>query len=81
VVPNTGFIGDTMKKILLRTFLIAIVVVNLLAWLVDYYSDVSINMLFRFALIMGIMFISAIFTGAALLLGFFDLEERKEHPK
>ena len=70
-----------MKKILLRTFLIAVVVVNLLAWLVDYYSDVSINMLFRIALIMGIMFISAIFTGAALLLGFFDLEERKEHPK
>lgn len=70
-----------MKRILLRTFLIAVVVVNLLAWLVDYYSDVSIAYLFRFALIMGIMFISTIFTGAALLLGFLDTEERKEHPK
>lgn len=70
-----------MKKILLRTLLIAVVVVNLLAWLVDYYSDVTIAYLFRFALIMGIMFISTIFTGAALLLGFLDTEERKEHPE
>lgn len=70
-----------MKKILLRTFLIAVVVVNLLAWLVDYYSDVTIGIMFRVALIMGIMFISAIFTGAALILGFLDTEERKEHPK
>tara|TARA_R110002167_G_scaffold89012_3_gene239957 strand:+ start:14207 stop:14419 length:213 start_codon:yes stop_codon:yes gene_type:complete len=70
-----------MKKILLRTFLIAVVVVNLLAWLVDYYSDVTIAYLFRFALIMGIMFISTIFTGAALLLGFLDTEERTSHPE
>jgi len=70
-----------MKKILLRTFLIAVVVVNLLAWLVDYYSDVTIGIMFRVALIMGVMFISAIFTGAALILGFLDTEERKEHPK
>lgn len=70
-----------MKKILLRTFLIAFVLVNLLAWLVEYYSDVSIALMFRFALIMGIMFITTIFTGAALLLGFLDTEERKEQPK
>lgn len=69
-----------MKKILLRTFLISVVVVNLLAWLVDYYSDVSIALFFRFALIMGIMFISAIFTGAALLLGFMDTESRDTAP-
>lgn len=70
-----------MKKILLRTFLIAVVVVNLLAWLVEYYSDVSIAIFFRVALIVGIMFIAAIFTGAALILGFLDTEERTEHPK
>lgn len=70
-----------MKKILLRTFLIAVVVVNLLAWLVDYYSDVSIAIMFRVALIMGIMFITAIFAGAALLLGFLDTEERNEPPQ
>lgn len=69
-----------MKKILLRTLLIAFVAVNLLAWLVEYYSDVSIALMFRFALIMGIMFITAIFTGAALLLGFLDTEERTKAP-
>lgn len=69
-----------MKKILLRTFLIAVVIVNLIAWLVDYNSDVTIGFMFRFALIMGIMFISTIFTGAALLLGFLDTEERNKAP-
>lgn len=66
-----------MKKILLRTFLIAVVVVNLLAWLVAYYSDITIGIMFRIALIMGVMFITAIFTGAALILGFLDTEERQ----
>lgn len=69
-----------MKKILLTTLLIAFVVVNLLAWLVGYYSDVTIGLMFRFALIMGIMFITAIFTGAALILGFLDTEERNKAP-
>ncbi len=64
-----------MKKILLRTFLIAVVVVNLLGWLVGVYSDVTIGAVFRIALIMGITVISAIFTGAAALLGFLDTEK------
>lgn len=67
-----------MKKILLRTFVISMILVNLLAWLVSYYTEVEIGALFRVALVMGIMFISAIFTGAALLLGFLDTEERPE---
>lgn len=70
-----------MKKILLRTFIIAVIVVNLIAWLVAYYSDVTIGIMFRVALIFGIMFISAIFTGAALILGFLDTEERNSAPK
>lgn len=69
-----------MQKILLRTLLIAVIVVNLLAWLAEYYGDVTIGYMLRFALIMGIMFISAIFTGAALLLGFLDKEERNSAP-
>lgn len=69
-----------MKKILLRTFVIALIVVNSLAWGVDHYSDVSIGILFRVALIIGIMFISTIFTGAALILGFLDKEERDKAP-
>lgn len=67
-----------MKKILLRTFVISMILVNLLAWLVSYYTEVEIGALFRVALVMGIMFISAIFAGAALLLGFLDAEERPE---
>lgn len=64
-----------MKKILLRTFIIAVLVVNLLAWLVAYYSDLEIALMFRIALIVGIMFIAGIFTGAAALLGFLDTEK------
>ena len=64
-----------MKKILLVTFLIAVIVVNLLAFLVERFADVPIAFMFRFALIVGIMFITAIFTGAAALLGFFEKEK------
>jgi hypothetical protein len=80
VATHAGPLGDNMKKILLRTFVIALIVVNGLAWGVDYYSDVSIGLLFRVALIIGIMFISTIFTGAALILGFLDTEERDKAP-
>lgn len=64
-----------MKKIMLSTLLIAIVVVNLLAWLVGVYSDVTIGIMFRIALIMGVIFIAAIFSGAAAILGFLDKEK------
>ncbi|MGB4248778.1 MAG: hypothetical protein WBJ75_13770 [Pseudohongiellaceae bacterium] len=64
-----------MKKIILWTFLTAVVVVNLLGWLVGVYSDVTIGAVFRIALIMGITTIGAIFTGAAALLGFLDTEK------
>ncbi len=64
-----------MKKIMLITFLIAVVLVNLLAWLVGIYSDVDIGILFRIALIMGIIFVAAIFSGAAAILGFLDKEK------
>ena len=64
-----------MKKIILWTFLAAVVVVNLLGWLVGVYSEVHIGAVFRIALIMGITTISAIFTGAAALLGFLATEK------
>lgn len=57
------------------------VVVNLLAWLMGYYGGITVTFMSRFALIMGIMFITAIFTGAALILGFLDTEERNEPPE
>lgn len=69
-----------MKRILLRTLVIAVLGVNLLAWLVGYYSDVDIGMGFRVALIIGILFISAIFTGAAMMVGALDKETRDHDP-
>lgn len=69
-----------MKKILLRTFVVAVLIVNLLGWLVGVYSEVEIGALFRIALILGIMFIAAIFTGAALIVGALDKETRNHDP-
>ncbi|MEY3668544.1 MAG: hypothetical protein RL572_2084 [Pseudomonadota bacterium] len=69
-----------MKRILLRTLVIAVLVVNLLAWLVGYYSDVDIGPAFRVALIIGILFIAAIFTGAAMMVGALDKETRDHDP-
>lgn len=69
-----------MKKILLRTLIIAFVIVNLLAWLVSVYTDVVIGWVFRIALIMGILFITTIFSGAASILGFLDTEQRDHDP-
>jgi cation transporter-like permease len=69
-----------MKKILILTLLIAIVVVNLLGWLVGVYSEVEIGAMFRIALIVGIMFIAAIFSGAAAILRFLDKETREHDP-
>ncbi len=69
-----------MKRILLRTLVIAVLVVNLLAWLVGYYSDVDIGPAFRVALIIGTLFIAAIFTGAAMMVGALDKETRDHDP-
>ncbi len=69
-----------MKKILLVTFITALVLVNLLAFLVERFAEVPIAFMFRFALIVGIMFITAIFTGAAALLGFFEKEKPNNDP-
>jgi fatty acid desaturase len=69
-----------MKRILLRTLIIAVLSVNLLAWLVGYYGEVEIGMAFRIALIIGILFVAAIFTGAAMLVGALDKETRDKDP-
>ncbi len=69
-----------MKRILLRTLVIAVLTVNLLAWLVGHYSDVVIGPAFQVALIFGILFIAAIFTGAAMMVGALDKETRDQDP-
>jgi len=65
-----------MKKIILRTFIAAVVIVNLLGWLVGVYSEVTIGALFRIALILGITLIATVFAGSAALLGILDNEKR-----
>jgi len=65
-----------MKKIILYTFIAAIVIVNLMGWLVGVYSDVTIGALFRLALILGITLIATVFAGSAALLGILDKEKR-----
>ena len=69
-----------MKKIMLRALVIAVLVVNLLGWLVGVYSEVEIGALFRIALIVGILFITAIVAGAALIVGALDKESRDHDP-
>ena len=69
-----------MKKIMLRALVIAVLVVNLLGWLVGVYSEVEIGALFRIALIVGILFITAVFAGAALIVGALDKETRDHDP-
>jgi hypothetical protein len=67
-----------MGKIILWTLLISTVAVNALAWLVAYFSDLSIVPMFRIALIIGICFITIIFAGSAALLGFLETEDPKK---
>ena len=69
-----------MKKIMLWTLVIALVVVDLLGWLVGVFSEVEIGAMFRIALIVGIMFIAAIFSGAAAIVGVLDKETRDHDP-
>jgi len=65
-----------MKKIILRTFIAAIIIVNLLGWLVGVYSEVTIGAMFRVSLILGVTLIATVFAGSAALLGILDKEKR-----
>jgi F0F1-type ATP synthase assembly protein I len=57
-----------MKKAILITFVVAIVVVMLAGWLVETYTDVRMGWAIRVPLILGITFIAAIFSGAGSLV-------------
>lgn len=63
-----------MKKAILITLVIAIIVVNLAAWLVEVTIDTRIGFAFRIPLIIGIVFIATIFSGAAALINKADTE-------
>lgn len=64
-----------MKKIVWLTFGIALVLVNVIAEAVFYFTGMEIIMFFRITLILGIVVIATIFGGALALVG--ALEEEK----
>ena len=64
-----------MKHAVWITLLIALVVVNVAAELVFYFSDVYIAMFYRIVLVTGITIISAVFVGAMLLVGVLEGEK------
>jgi|GEM_PF-303147 hypothetical protein len=67
--------GWFMKKIVWMTLGIALVLVNVAAELVFYFTGFTIVMIFRITLVLGITAIAAIFVGANLLIRV--LEEEK----
>ncbi len=64
-----------MKHAVWITLLAALIIINVAAELVFYFSGVYIAMFYRIVLVTGITVISAIFVGAILLIG--KLEEEK----
>lgn len=64
-----------MKKAVWITFFLALVLVNVIAELVYYFSGVYIVMIFRISLVLGITVIASIFVGTMLLVG--KLEQEK----
>ena len=64
-----------MKHVVWITLLISLVVVNVAAELVFYFSGVYIAMFYRIVLITGITIISAVFVGAILLVGVLEGEK------
>lgn len=64
-----------MKHAVWITLLAALVIINVAAELVFYFSGVYIAIFYRIVLVTGITVISAIFVGAILLIG--KLEEEK----
>ncbi|MBL4572073.1 MAG: hypothetical protein JKY86_03245 [Gammaproteobacteria bacterium] len=64
-----------MKHAVWITLLIAVVVVNVAAELVFYFSGVYIAMFYRIVLITSITVICAVFVGAVLLVGVLEKEK------
>ncbi|MCH7816259.1 MAG: hypothetical protein IIC60_06790 [Proteobacteria bacterium] len=64
-----------MRKAVWITFGISLILVNLVAELVFYFSGFNIVMFFRITLVLGITVIASIFVGASLLIS--KLEEEK----
>ncbi len=64
-----------MNKAVWITLVVSLVLVNVIAELVFYFSGVNIVMLLRLGLVFGITMIAAIFVGTLMLIG--KLEQEK----
>ena len=64
-----------MKHAVWITFVVSLILVNLIAEAVYYFSDLYIVMFFRIVLVFGITVIAAIFAGTIMLVR--NLEEEK----
>ncbi len=64
-----------MKHVVWITFIVALIVVNLSAWLAAEFTGFNIGMVFRLVLVLGITVIAAVFVGANLLIK--NLEQEK----
>ncbi|MEX1197614.1 MAG: hypothetical protein WEB57_07125 [Pseudohongiellaceae bacterium] len=63
-----------MKKAVWTAFLVALVVINGLAWLVDYFTGLHIPLPYRLTVVLSITFITLVFAGAAALVSQADTE-------
>lgn len=66
-----------MKKAVWITLIASLLLVNLAAWLAEQFTGFHIEMFYRLALVLGITVVSAIFTGAFLLVNTFEAEPPK----
>lgn len=64
-----------MKHAVWITFVVSLVLVNIIAEAVFYFSGVEIVMFFRIILVFGITIIAAIFVGTIMLIGVLEKEK------
>ncbi len=64
-----------MKKIIWISFITSLVLVYAVAELVSYYTGFYILMIHRLTLVLGILLITIIFTGASALISKLDGEK------
>jgi len=64
-----------MKKTVWITFGVALVLVNLVAEALNYFSGIYVVMIVRISLVLGVTMIASVFVGSSMLLG--KLEEER----
>lgn len=63
-----------MKKTVWITFGVALVLVNLVAEALNYFSGIYVVMIVRISLVLGITMIASVFVGSSMLLGKLEQE-------